>query len=460
VTIDTDLLVVGAGAKGTAVAMKAHVLNSLGLGPISMTLVEASGPAAAWMDGDGVTTSREVLAITPSKDIGYPYQSTRAFGAAGADVDIAAMAFSWQRYLIEKGDYSRWVDAGEPSVQRREYGAYLGWVLTRATNGVDNVTGRVARLSLSESGERWIVDVAGEPAARRYSCKAFALTGPGVNRVIAHDPRVAQRVLDCDSGRMAIARAPLEQSSDIAIIGGGESALSCVEFARNHRPDSRITVYTANLPLSRLESFLENRVFSSPDDVEWETLSVETRRDFINHTDRGVFGPERLARFAYDERCRFVLGRVRRLDREPDGEGVSVSFESTAGTGEARHDFIINATGFDLLEQIRSLLTRPSQREIERVTGPLWEAHSSEGVDTGRFLELRGVRPLLQVPGLAGLSQGPGFATLGSLGLVADRILEPLVREDGDPTGDDRHGLLVRDERDRAARGVLGARRG
>ncbi len=446
--IDTDLLVVGAGAKGTAVAMKTHVLNALGLGPISMTLVEASGPAAAWVDGDGVTTSREVLAITPSKDIGYPYQSKRAFGPAGADVDIAAMAFSWQRYLIEKGDYSRWVDAGEPSVQRREYGAYLAWVLKRASNGVKNVTGRVARLSLSEDGERWIVDVAGQPAARQYACRAFVLTGPGVNRTIAHDPRVAQRVLDCDSGRMAIAHAPLEQSSDIAIVGGGESALSCVEFTRNLRPDAHITVYTANLPLSRLESFLENRVFSSPDDVEWETLSVETRRDFINHTDRGVFGPERLARFAYDERCHFVLGRVRRLSSERDWEGVSVNFESTEGACEARHDYVINATGFDLLEQLRSLLTRPAQREIERVTGPLWESRPNEGAEMGRHLELRDLRPWLQIPGLAGLSQGPGFATLGSLGLVADRILEPFVRAGRQPAGDDRHGLLVGDERD------------
>jgi mycobactin lysine-N-oxygenase len=448
VATDTDLLVVGAGAKGVAIAMKVHVLNSLGLGPIRMTLVEATGTAAAWVDGNGITTSREVLAITPSKDVGYPYQGTRAFGAAGAEVDIASMEFSWHRYLIEKGDYSRWVDAGEPSVQRREYGAYLAWVLARATEGVTSVNGRVARLSLSEDRERWIVDVAGEPAARQYACEAFALTGPGVNRGIAHDPQIAQRVLDCDVGRVAIAHAPVEQSSDIAIVGGGESALSCIEFVRNLRPDAHVTVYTANLPLSRLESFLENRVFSSPDDVEWETLSVQTRRDFINHTDRGVFGPERLARFAYDERCHFVLGRVTRLSCESDGEGVRVNYESTDGAGAARHDFVINSTGFDLLEQLRSLLTPTAQREIERVTGPLRESRANEGVDIGRFLELRGLRPLLQLPGLAGLSQGPGFATLGSLGLVADRILEALTRTGSDPSGDNRHRLLVGDERD------------
>ena len=159
--MDTDLLVVGAGAKGTAIAMKAHVLNSLGLGPIAVTIVEATGPAGAWMDGNGVTSSREVLAISPSKDVGFPYQSRGAFGEAGAAVNREAMSFSWQRHLIERGRYAQWVDAGSPPVQRRVYGAYLAWVLSRAVEGVGFVRGRVARVSLAERGERWLVDVAG-----------------------------------------------------------------------------------------------------------------------------------------------------------------------------------------------------------------------------------------------------------------------------------------------------------
>src|ERR1700734_4172020 len=98
VLMETDLLVLGAGAKGTAIAMKVHVLNSLGLGPIGLTVVEATGPAAAWRDGEGVTSSREILGLSPTKDVGFPYQAARAFGDAGAEVNRAAMAFSWQRY--------------------------------------------------------------------------------------------------------------------------------------------------------------------------------------------------------------------------------------------------------------------------------------------------------------------------------------------------------------------------
>ncbi len=430
--MDTDLLVVGAGAKGTAIAMKAHVLNSLGLGPIAVTIVEATGPAGAWMDGNGVTSSREVLAISPSKDVGFPYQSRGAFGEAGAAVDREAMSFSWQRHLIERGRYAQWVDAGSPPVQRRVYGAYLAWVLSRAVEGVGFVRGRVARVSLAERGERWLVDVAGASGPCQYRCAAFALTGPGVHRSLPHDFDAAPRLLDCDSGRIEIARAPVEQSSDIAIVGGGESALSCMEFVRALRPDARLTIYTPDLPMSRVESFLENRAFSNPDAVAWTSLSVGARRDFIARGDRGVFGPERVAAFAYDERCHFAAGRVVHVARERGGPGVRVDYAATSGVVGNRHDYVINCTGFDLLEQLRVLLASDARAAVERRAGQVWDRPPDRELAIGRFLELEGMLPRLHLPGLASLSQGPGFANLGSLGLLADRVLEPLFRAGGD----------------------------
>ena len=433
----SDVLVVGAGAKGTAIAMKASVLNSVGLGPVSMTLVEATGPAAAWMDGNGVTSSREVLAISPSKDVGFPYQSACAFGEMGKAVDEAALRFSWQRYLVESGCYDRWVDAGSPPVQRRVYGAYLAWVLSRATQGVRVLRGRVARVSLSARNDRWLVDIAGEGGPLQYRCRAFVLTGPGVHRTIPHDLDAAPRVLDCDSGRGEITHVPVEQSSDIAIVGGGESALSCMEFVRTIRPDARLTIYTPDLPMSRVESFVENRVFSNPDSVDWPSLSLQTRRDFISRSDRGVFGPDRLAAFGYDERCRFVAGRVVHVTSARGGRGVRVEHACETGITSSEHDYLINCTGCDLLEQLRVLLSADARAEIERRVGPLWDCPPGNELTMGRFLELDGMCPRLQLPGLAGLSQGPGFANLGSLGILADRVLQPFCLADrapGQPT--------------------------
>lgn len=427
--MDADLLVLGAGAKGAAIAMKAHAVNSIGLGPVAVSLVEAVGPAAAWRDGEGVTSSREILGLGPSKDVGFPYQGERAFGEHGAAVDRAALAFSWQSYLVEKGRYAAWIDAGGPAVQRRVFGEYLGWVLARARNGVSVVRGRVVRVGLAPERERWVVEVAAREGSAQVSCTALALTGQGAQRRIPHDTEAAPRVLDCESGRMQIARVPDEQSSDIAIVGGGESALSCMEFVRSRRPDARLTIYTANLPMSRVESFLENRVFSRPDDVDWPSLSVGARRDFIARSDRGVFGAERVAPFGYDPACRFVGGRVTHVSAGAERHKVCVAYSSPAGAMRDEHDYVINCTGYDPLEQLRLLLTPDARAEVERQVGPLWQgAIDADATPIGRSLELRGMRPRVHLPGLAALSQGPGFSTLGALGLVGDRVLEPLVR--------------------------------
>ena len=436
---DADLLVVGAGAKAAAFATKVHALNSLGLGPLTLTIVEATEPAASWSGRNGMTSGEEPLAITPIKDVGFPYESFQVFGEAGDEIDRITMSFSWQQFLIGGRGYARWVNAGSPAVQHRDYGRYLAWVLARATDGVNLVRGRVTRVSLQAGAERWVVDVAesagrSEIAQRRYSCDALALTGPGVHRLLAHDPDVAQRIFHCDSRRSEFARIPRGQNADIAIVGGGESALSCVAFLRAFRPDAQLTIYTTGLPLSRGESFLENRVFSNPDDVDWCSLDLQLRRDFVKHCDRGVFDANSLASLAYDERCRFTIGRVMHVSSVGPDRGVAIDYVATDGLAVAEHDYVVNCTGFDLLEQLRSLFPTGVRAEIERRVGQLWDVSPETEIPIGRSLELRGLHPRLHIPGLAGLSQGPGFANLGCLGLLANRVLEPFFHT-GDRSG-------------------------
>jgi mycobactin lysine-N-oxygenase len=183
------------------------------------------------------------------------------------------------------------------------------------------------------------------------------------------------------------------------------------------------------LPMSRGESFLENRVFSNPDEVEWGALDLQTRRDFVKHSDRGVFDPPSLAAIAYDDRCRFVTGRVTDVGAPASGEGVRLDYESPEGEAGSEHEYVVNCTGFDLLAQLRGLFPAPLRAEVERQAGPLWERPAGGEVRIGRGLELEGMTPRLHIPGLGGLSQGPGFANLGALGLLSNRVLQPLVRE-------------------------------
>jgi mycobactin lysine-N-oxygenase len=427
--VESDLLIVGAGAKAAGIATKVHALNRLGLGPISVKIVEGTERAASWLGRNGMTSGEEPLAVTPIKDVGFPYQSHREFGEAGEALDAAAMSFSWQRYLIGQRDYARWIDAGSPSVRHRDYGEYLRWVLSRASEGVSHLDGRVTRISLGDDGRRWLVEVAEPAGPSRHSCGALVLTGPGIHRAFPHEAAVASRVFHCDSKRSEFARLPSDRGCDVAVVGGGESALSCVMFLRGLRPRSRFTIYTPMLPMSRGESFLENRVFSNPDAVEWGSLDLQTRRDFVKHSDRGVFDPPSLAAIAYDERCRFVTGRVTDVASAAGGDGVRLEYESPEGAGGGEHEYVVNCTGFDLLAQLRTLFPPELQAEIERRVGGLWEGKRGVEVPIGRSLELNGMAPRLQIPGLAGLSQGPGFANLGALGLLANRVLQPLVQE-------------------------------
>lgn len=421
-----DLIVIGAGAKAAAIAAKVHTINELGLGPVRLTIIEATETAATWTGTNGYTSGSEFLALTPAKDVGFPYQSVDEFGAPGFEIDAAMAHFSWHRYLVGKRGYARWIDAGSPPVQHRTYGRYLTWVLSRASKGISHLSGRALQVDHDAEAGGWAIDVQAEGERLRLRSPALVMTGPGIHRDLTHDPAIAHRIFHCDSRRPELARIPTDRASRIAVVGGGESALSSVLFVLGYRPDVQLTVYTPTLPMSRGESFLENRAFSTPDSISWDKLSLQTRLEFVKQCDRGVFGPDGLASISYDDRCDFVTGRVINLAATDGDQRVRVEYDGVQGPGAQEYDYVLNCIGFDLLEQLRTLLSAGARELVESQCGPLWSRPGPEPL-IGRHLELSGVSPRLHIPGLAGVSQGPGFANLGCLGLLANRVLQPIV---------------------------------
>jgi mycobactin lysine-N-oxygenase len=424
---EVDLLIVGAGPKATAIAAKVHAINQLGLGPISLLIVEERAYAASWSGARGMTSGEEPLAITPLKDVGFPYETHRILGSKGYAVDGLLMEFSWQRYLIEQHGYARWLNAGLPPVRHREYGEYLAWALPRASDGVEIIQGRVTLVSFDNDRDAWEIEIERPAGRTRRRGRALTLTGSGVHRPLSHDPRAAGSVFHCDGPRSELAQVA-EKRCDVAIVGGGDGALACLMYLRELRADLELTVYTPGPPVSRGESFLENRVFSDPDSVAWSSLDVQTRRAFIQHTDQGVFDGDALAQIARDEHCTFVIGRVSHVAAGPGA--VSVEYDSSEGSAAARHDYVVNCTGFDLLAQLRSLFAPSVRAEIEAQAGPVWSGRGGRELAFGRMLELEGLRPRLHIPGLAALSQGPGFANLGCLGLLSNRVLQAFLLDE------------------------------
>src|SRR3954447_7733358 len=175
-----DLIVVGAGAKAAGIATKVHIANSLGLAQLSLLVIEGTEVAASWKGRNGMTSGEEPLAVTPIKDIGFPYQSHIEFGEAGEAIDAALAQFTWQQHMISTRRYARWVDAGSPQVRHRDYGEYLSWVLARATEGVEHLAARVTQVTLDGEDERWLVEA--ETGVGKETGGALVLTGPGIHR--------------------------------------------------------------------------------------------------------------------------------------------------------------------------------------------------------------------------------------------------------------------------------------
>ena len=250
-------------------------------------------------------------------------------------------------------------------------------MLGGASEGVEVIRGKVVSAEL-DAERRW-----------RSGSRAPTAAPPTPAAPSSHRPRDppclparAERRLQlfhCDSRREEFARLPEDRECDVGIVGGGESALSCVMFLRGFRPRARCTIYTPMLPLSRGESFLENRVFSDPDVVEWDSLDQTTRRDFVKHSDRGVFDPPSLGKIAYDDTVRFVLGRVNDVHAAP-GDRVRLEYAAPEGAAGGEHEFVVNCTGFDLLAQMRELFAPALREEIETEIGqPLWERRARGG---------------------------------------------------------------------------------
>src|SRR4051812_43244693 len=132
---ESDILVVGAGAKAAALAAKVHTINTLGLAEISMTVIEKTEPAASWLGRNGMTSGEEPLAIPPVKDVGFPYQSSRQFGSLGDAIDGELLPLTWQRFAMERHEYATWVNSGSPSVMHRDYGGGPGGGLAQTPGG-------------------------------------------------------------------------------------------------------------------------------------------------------------------------------------------------------------------------------------------------------------------------------------------------------------------------------------
>lgn len=403
------LAVIGAGAKGIAIAAKARALAAAGLGPPRVVLVERGTPAGTWTGDQGYTSGLLPLGTPPEKDVGYPYPES--WGAASGAVTEAMMAYTWPRHLIARGTYADWVDRGRLRPAHREWGEYLRAV--GAACGAEIVAGEAASLDIEDG--HWRLGLAG---GGLIDAAGVVLTGPGPPTEVPGQPRGHPLVLD---GRTFWQHAGDlgQRAGSICVIGSGETAAWIViTLAQQCHERSTIDVLTSRGVLySRGESYDENRFYSDPGD--WPRLAESHRREFLERTDRGVFSVQAEATLNKLHGFRTLAGRAVALEA---GQRQVVV---TIGYGEDRervaYDLVIVAMGFNS-RWFEGLLGGEAQRRL---------AAARAGDDLERLIDVNlavtGLEPPLHLPVLAGLAQGPGFPNLSCLGLLSDRVLRRYV---------------------------------
>jgi mycobactin lysine-N-oxygenase len=425
--VRVDVAIVGAGPKAAALAAKGHVFNELGYGPLRIAIIEQREIAASWVGRHGFTSGIEELGTRPEKDVGFPYQSTSCFGAAGRQIDNMMVRFSWQNYLIDIGEFRRWVDIGVPYPTHREFAAYLVWVLSSTLNGVTVRRAKVVSIQLHPEG--WLLScvTANGEKENVLAERGIVLTGPSVARSLPFAKEVAHRIANPAMKVAELRALPLSSGGRVCIVGRGESAAALALFLiREFGEDLRLTFVAPSLPYSRAESFLENSVYSDPQIVAWHRLTEPMRQEFIRRTDRGVMSPGALAKLSRHRRLSFIVGRVRYIQVGACGL-ARVVIDQSDEVIRQDFDIVANCTGGCPIAGLLSLLGDDSQALLEKHIGIALNDELSviRGLDA--TLALRGFTPHIHLPALAGLVYGPGFANLSCLGRLSDLIFSGYV---------------------------------
>ncbi|WP_192723893.1 NADPH-dependent L-lysine N(6)-monooxygenase MbtG [Mycobacterium sp. OAS707] len=406
----TTLAVVGAGAKAVAVAAKAAELRAMGVDVPDVVAVERSGVAANWRPDGGWTDGQHRLGTSPEKDVGFPYRSSLVAGR-NAELDDRMIRHSWQSYLIGTGQFAEWVDRGRPAPTHRRWSQYLRWVADNVEMAV--VAGEVRRIAVK--GRRWALHTADQTV----NADAVMITGPGQaeRSILPGHPRV----LSIAQFWRRAAQHELLNAERVAVIGGGETAASILNELFRHRV-STITVISPQVTLfTRGEGFFENTLYSDPTD--WSSLTPVERRDALMRTDRGVFSARVQEALLADDRIRHLRGRVAHAVARDERIRLTLSTNRGVEALETVHgfDLVIDGSGADGLWFV-PLLGQDALDLLELgLGGPLTGEPLQEAI--GHDLAVSGVAPKLFLPGLAGLTQGPGFPNLSCLGLLSDRIL-------------------------------------
>ena len=412
------IIIIGAGPKAMAIAAKSLAMRKIGLNPPKIHIIERNQIGANWKGSAGFTNGKMDLGTSPEKDIGFPYQST-------PEINRIMWDFSWHSFLTAIGEYANWIDRGRPAPSHEKWGAYLSFVADHFDDSITISYGSV--VEIDKKNNEWRVGIENFDGVKSSALGiGLVVTGPGKAKMnIGMGDDTQDSVYDLESFWKKINHeAAFGRVKKVAIVGAGENAASCVLALHGHYGSS---IQIDNIsPMgtlySRGESHFENRVYSNPKEGKWNKLSLKDRKEFIARTDLGVFSVHAMGLLNKFSFVNIVPGRARKIYRNALENNLSLEVSYHDEVEVLDYDKVIMATGHDQLAFLDELLTSSAREALLKTEiKALTSEEVSQHIDGD--LSLKNFFPKLHLPMVSGISQGPGFANLSSLGRLSDQIL-------------------------------------
>ena len=419
------LVIIGAGPKAVTTAVKASFMHRLGHRVPRIVIVEKHGVGAHWSGCHGYTDGHQPLGTSPAKDLGFPYQSTDVFGGAGAEIDTAMLQISWQSFLAHEGMLADWIDRGLPAPTHRRWSDYLKWAFSKVSDCVELIRARATSVDLED--ERWALRIMSANGVQKtiYG-DALMMTGPGKVHLPAGLVQ-GERIHTVGSFWRQFSKSLPQTPQKVTIAGGGEMAAAIGGYLSQKIPNCDLEfIAQGGAIFSRGESYLENRVYSDAESSGWGLLTEQQKRDFVAHTDRGVFSVAVMGKLNGMGIVRTIPGVL--MGATESTTGVLMQVEQAGTVRSYSTDLLVVAIGADPVADIVDLLS-PQARHImaSRLNLMSLSAATLEPL-IEEDLSIRGPIPKLHLPAISVLNQGPGFANLSCLGRISDRVLSSYVR--------------------------------
>lgn len=419
---DISLAIVGGGPKAAALCAKAACLRTVGI-EIDVVVFERREPGSSWSGEHGFTDGMQALCTPIERDLGFPYEGT--FGKA---VDAVMVAdFSWTAHAVREGSFADWVDRGRRRPSHGDFARYVASAIERS--GAILVLGDVQALRHSPASG-WTVGFQEPSGGRPDALDGFngvivTGSGPPIHRLTR--PAASNRLFDGASfwslreGAKAIAEATPEEP--ILIIGSGGTTAAIAAWLVKAGVQNPIQIIGSQASMfARTDSAFENRTFSNEE--TWQRLSGEDRRAFTERLTRGAVWATVIDTIADAPQVSYLPGRGTAIafedDDEPAGPLLVSHIASAPGSRpvDVSACLVIEATGFDGW-WFTDLLTPALKSRLETDRVGL-----EESMRPDLSLDIR--PPGLHAPTVSQFVH-PGYASLMSLGAMADAILKPYV---------------------------------